>query len=109
MSPILTEIVELSSFRGHFYHQLTLIVSGEIQRPSDRLGISVSMPEGAIGFIRDHGNKFCSTGSEMIKYFSTPMGILMSALVRGGRCTKMLRLELGTTLAPFVIKYHVLI
>mmetsp|Transcript_5594 Transcript_5594/g.10045 ORF Transcript_5594/g.10045 Transcript_5594/m.10045 type:complete len:776 (+) Transcript_5594:139-2466(+) len=84
-----------------------------------RIGaVSSSVPkvEGAVGLIRDRGDRLGATGLEMSKLakdvawcdrdLATPMEVLSSALLRSGRRTKRLGLELGAAVAPFVIQYR---
>jgi hypothetical protein len=84
-----------------------------------RIGaVSSSVPkiEGAVGLIRERGDRLGATGLEMSKLskdvawcdreLSMPMEVLSSALLRSGRRTKRLGLELGAAIAPFVAQYR---
>ena len=77
---------------------------------------SVPKIEGSVGLIRERGDRFGATGLEMNKLskdvawcdreLSKPMEILASALLRCGRRTKRLGLELGAAIYPFVSQYR---
>lgn len=77
---------------------------------------SVPKVEGAVGLIRDRGDRLGATGLEASKLakdvawcdrdLAAPMEILASAMLRGGRRTKRLGLELGAAVAPFVVQYR---
>jgi len=84
-----------------------------------RIGaVSSSVPkvEGAVGLIRDRGDRLGATGLETSKLakdvawcdrdLAAPMEILASAMLRGGRRTKRLGLELGAAVDPFVVQYR---
>jgi len=84
-----------------------------------RIGaVSSSVPkiEGAVDLIRVRGDRLGATGLEMSKLskdvawcdreLSMPMDVLSSALLRCGRRTKRLGLELGAAISPFVIQYR---
>mmetsp|Transcript_25828 Transcript_25828/g.42633 ORF Transcript_25828/g.42633 Transcript_25828/m.42633 type:complete len:751 (-) Transcript_25828:800-3052(-) len=84
-----------------------------------RIGaVSSSVPkiESAVAFIRERGDRLGATGLEMSKLskdvawcdreLSMPMDVLSSALLRCGRRTKRLGLELGAAISPFVIQYR---
>lgn len=84
-----------------------------------RIGaVSSSVPkiESAVALIRERGDRLGGTGLEMSKLskdvawcdreLSMPMDVLSSALLRCGRRTKRLGLELGAAISPFVIQYR---
>lgn len=84
-----------------------------------RIGaVSSSVPkvEGAVGLIRERGDRLGATGLEMSKLakdvgwcdrdLAGPMEILSGGLLRSGRRTKRLGLELAAAVAPFVIQYR---
>jgi len=84
-----------------------------------RIGaVSSSVPkiEGAVGLIRERGDRLGATGLEMGKLakdvawcdrdLASPMEVLSGAMLRGGRRTKRLGLELGAAIAPFVVQYR---
>lgn len=84
-----------------------------------RMGaVSSSVPkvEGTVSLIRDRGDRLGSTGLEMSKLakdvgwcdqdLAAPMEILAGALLRCGRRTKRLGLELGAAITPFAIQYR---
>lgn len=84
-----------------------------------RIGaVSSSVPkvEGAVGLIRERGDRLGATGLEMSKLakdvgwcdrdLAHPMEILSGGLLRSGRRTKRLGLELSAAVAPFVIQYR---
>lgn len=84
-----------------------------------RIGaVSSSVPkvEGAVGLIRDRGDRLGATGLETSKLakdvawcdrdLAAPMEILAGAMLRSGRRTKRLGLELGAAVAPFVVQYR---
>ena len=84
-----------------------------------RIGaVSSSVPkiESAVTSIRERGDRLGATGLEMSKLskdvawcdreLSMPMDVLSSALLRCGRRTKRLGLELGAAISPFVIQYR---
>ena len=84
-----------------------------------RIGaVSSSVPkiEIAVALIRERGDRLGASGLEMSKLskdvawcdreLSMPMDVLSSALLRCGRRTKRLGLELGAAIAPFVIQYR---
>ena len=83
-----------------------------------RIGaVSSSVPkvEGAVSLIRERGDRLGATGLEMSKLakdvgwcdrdLASPMEVLSSALLRSGRRTKRLGLELSAAIAPFLIQY----
>lgn len=77
---------------------------------------SVPKIEGAVGLVRERGDRGGATGLEMGKLakdvawcdreLSRPMEVLSSALLRCGRRTKRLGLELGAAIAPFSSQYR---
>jgi hypothetical protein len=84
-----------------------------------RIGaVSSSVPkvEGAVSLVRDRGDRLGATGLEMSKLakdvgwcdrdLATPMEVLSGALLRCGRRTKRLGLELGAAIIPFVVQYR---
>lgn len=84
-----------------------------------RIGaVSSSVPkvEGAVSLVRDRGDRLGATGLEMSKLakdvgwcdrdLATPMEVLSGALLRCGRRTKRLGLELGAAITPFVVQYR---
>jgi len=84
-----------------------------------RIGaVSSSVPkiESAVVLMRERGDRLGGTGLEMSKLskdvawcdreLSMPMDVLASALLRCGRRTKRLGLELGAAISPFVIQYR---
>ena len=84
-----------------------------------RMGaVSSSVPkvEGTVSLIRDRGDRLGSAGLEMSKLakdvgwcdqdLAAPMEILAGALLRCGRRTKRLGLELGAAITPFAIQYR---
>jgi len=84
-----------------------------------RIGaVSSSVPkiENAVGLMRERGDRLGATGLEMSKLskdvawcdreLAMPMDVLSSALLRCGRRTKRLGLELGAAISPFVIQYR---
>lgn len=84
-----------------------------------RIGaVSSSVPkiEGCVGLIRERGDRLGATGLEMSKLakdvawcdrdLAGPMEVLSGALLRSGRRTKRLGLELGAAIAPFVTQYR---
>jgi hypothetical protein len=84
-----------------------------------RIGaVSSSVPkvEGAVSLIRDRGDRLGATGLEMSKLakdvgwcdrdLAAPMEVLSGALLRCGRRTKRLGLELGAAIAPFVVQHR---
>jgi hypothetical protein len=84
-----------------------------------RMGaVSSSVPkvEGTVSLIRERGDRLGSTGLEMSKLakdvgwcdqdLAAPMEVLAGALLRCGRRTKRLGLELGAAITPFVIQYR---
>lgn len=84
-----------------------------------RIGaVSSSVPkiENAVVLMREKGDRLGATGLEMSKLskdvawcdreLSMPMDVLSSALLRCGRRTKRLGLELGAAISPFVIQYR---
>eukprot|EP00984_Skeletonema_dohrnii_P017589 scaffold8055_cov115-Skeletonema_dohrnii-CCMP3373.AAC.6 len=84
-----------------------------------RIGaVSSSVPkiESAVVLMRERGDRLGATGLEMSKLskdvawcdreLSMPMDVLSSALLRCGRRTKRLGLELGAAISPFVIQYR---
>lgn len=84
-----------------------------------RIGaVSSSVPkvEGCVGLLRERGDRLGATGLEMSKLskdvawcdrdLASPMDILSGALLRSGRRTKRLGLELSAAIAPFVTQYR---
>ena len=84
-----------------------------------RIGaVSSSVPkvEGAVSLVRDRGDRLGATGLEMSKLakdvgwcdrdLAAPMEVLSGALLRCGRRTKRLGLELGAAITPFVVQYR---
>lgn len=84
-----------------------------------RIGaVSSSVPkiENAVALMRERGDRLGATGLETSKLskdvawcdreLSMPMDVLASALLRCGRRTKRLGLELGAAISPFVIQYR---
>jgi len=84
-----------------------------------RIGaVSSSVPkiDGAVSLIRDRGDRLGAIGLEMSKLakdvgwcdrdLASPMEILSSALLRSGRRTKRLGLELSAAIAPFLVQYR---
>jgi len=84
-----------------------------------RIGaVSSSVPkvEGAVSLIRERGDRTGAAGLEMSKLakdvgwcdsdLAAPMEVLSSALLRSGRRTKRLGLELSAAIAPFVVQYR---
>ncbi|KAL7520559.1 hypothetical protein ACHAWX_005276 [Stephanocyclus meneghinianus] len=83
-----------------------------------RIGaVSGSVPkiEGTVSMLKERGDRLGGTGLEMSKLakdvawcdreLSGPMEVLSSALLRSGRRTKRLGLEVGAGVAPFVTQY----
>jgi hypothetical protein len=83
-----------------------------------RIGaVSGSVPkiEGTVNLLKEKGDRCGATGLEMSKLakdvawcdreLSGPMEILSSALLRSGRRTKRLGMEMGGGIAPFVSQY----
>lgn len=84
-----------------------------------RIGaVSSSVPkiDGAVSLIRERGDRLGAIGLEMSKLakdvgwcdrdLASPMEILSSALLRSGRRTKRLGLELSAAIAPFLVQYR---
>lgn len=77
---------------------------------------SVPKVEGAVSLMRDRGDRLGSTGLEMSKLakdvgwcdrdLAAPMEVLSGALLRCGRRTKRLGLELGAAITPFVVQHR---
>lgn len=77
---------------------------------------SVPKIEGAVSLIRERGERSGAAGLEMSKLakdvawcdrdLSAPMEVLSAALLRSGRRTKRLGLELATAISPFVTQYR---
>eukprot|EP00804_Cyclotella_cryptica_P000879 CCRYP_001106-RA/>CCRYP_001106-RA protein AED:0.28 eAED:0.28 QI:0/-1/0/1/-1/1/1/0/735 len=83
-----------------------------------RIGaVSGSVPkiEGTVSILKERGDRLGGTGLEMSKLakdvawcdreLSGPMEVLSSGLLRSGRRTKRLGLEVGAGIAPFVTQY----
>ena len=77
---------------------------------------SVPKIEGAVSLIRERGERSGAAGLEMSKLakdvawcdrdLSAPMEVLSAALLRSGRRTKRLGLELAAAISPFVAQYR---
>ena len=77
---------------------------------------SVPKIEGAVSLIRERGERSGAAGLEMSKLakdvawcdrdLSAPMEVLSAALLRSGRRTKRLGLELAAAVSPFVTQYR---
>lgn len=77
---------------------------------------SVPKIEGAVSLIRERGERSGAAGLEMSKLakdvawcdrdLSAPMEVLSAALLRSGRRTKRLGLELAAAISPFVTQYR---
>ncbi len=88
-------------------------------REGRRIGaVSSSVPkvEGAVALVCDRGDKLGSTGMELSKLvkdvtwcdrdLTAPLEILAGAMLRGGRRTRRLGLEVGIAITPFVVQYR---
>ncbi|KAL7430608.1 hypothetical protein ACHAXH_001712 [Discostella pseudostelligera] len=88
-------------------------------REGRRIGaVSSSVPkvEGAVALICDRGDKLGSTGMELSKLvkdvtwcdrdLTGPLEILAGAMLRSGRRTRRLGLEVGDAITPFVVQYR---
>lgn len=88
-------------------------------REGRRMGaLSSSVPkvEGAVALVCDRGDKLGSTGMELSKLvkdvawcdrdLTAPLEILAGAMLRGGRRTRRLGLEVGIAITPLVVQYR---
>ena len=73
-------------------------------REGRRIGaVSSSVPkiEGAVSQLSDRGDKLGSTGMELSKLTKDVVEVLAGAMLRSGRRTRRLGLEIGAAIAPF--------
>lgn len=88
-------------------------------REGRRIGaVSSSVPkvEGAVALVCDRGDKLGSTGMELSKLvkdvtwcdrdLTGPLEVLAGAMLRSGRRTRRLGLEMGAAITPFVVQYR---
>ena len=88
-------------------------------REGRRIGaVSSSVPkvEGAVALVCDRGDRLGSTGMELSKLvkdvtwcdrdLTAPLEVLAGAMLRSGRRTRRLGLEVGIAITPFVVQYR---